>query len=185
VAEALVVVDYDVDFVAPDGRLTCGPAAQAIDGAVAAWIRRFLDRGGWVVAAIDLHEPDDPYHPESRLFPPHNLRGTPGRALYGETGRLWEALSPEVRAARTHWIDKTCYSAFAGTDLDVWLRRRGVTDLCLVGVCTDICVLHTAIDAYNRGYRLTVPRDAVASFHEEAHRWALDHMERVLGASIV
>ena len=31
--------------------------------------------------------------------------------------------------------------------------ERGITELCLTGVCTDICVLHTAVDAYNLGYQ--------------------------------
>ena len=47
-------------------------------------------------------------------------------------------------------MDKTRYSAFAGTDLEMKLRERGIEEVHLVGVCTDICVLHTAVDAYNK-----------------------------------
>ena len=53
-------------------------------------------------------------------------------------------------------MDKRHYSAFSGTDLDIRLRERGITELCLTGVCTDICVLHTAVDAYNLGYQLMI-----------------------------
>ena len=59
-------------------------------------------------------------------------------------------------------MDKRHYSAFSGTDLDIRLRERGITELCLTGVCTDICVLHTAVDAYNLGYQLMIPERAVA-----------------------
>ena len=53
------------------------------------------------------------------------------------------------------------------------------------GVCTDICVLHTAADARNRDYPVEVPIDCVATFDPDAHRWALQHIENILGASLV
>ena len=46
-------------------------------------------------------------------------------------------------------MDKRHYSAFSGTDLDIRLRERHVDTVILTGVLTDICVLHTAVDAYN------------------------------------
>ncbi len=61
-------------------------------------------------------------------------------------------------------MDKTRYSAFAGTDLEMKLRERGIEEVHLVGVCTDICVLHTAVDAYNKGFKIVVYEKAVASF---------------------
>ena len=39
---------------------------------------------------------------------------------------------------------------------DTVLQERGIRHLALTGVCTDICILHTAVDAYNRCYKLTV-----------------------------
>ena len=58
-------------------------------------------------------------------------------------------------------------------------------ELCLTGVCTDICVLHTAVDAYNLGYQLMIPERAVASFDEQGHEWALRHFKQTLGATIL
>ena len=55
----------------------------------------------------------------------------------------------------------------------------------LTGVLTDICVLHTAIDAYNLGYKLEIPAAAVASLTKENHDWALSHFQNVLGAKII
>jgi nicotinamidase-related amidase len=80
--------------------------------------------------------------------------------------------------------DKTRYSAFAGTDLDLRLRERHVDTLHLVGVCTDICVLHTAVDAYNLNYNLIIHQGAVAALTDEGNQWALDHFKNVLGATI-
>jgi nicotinamidase/pyrazinamidase len=44
--------------------------------------------------------------------------------------------------------------------------------------------MHTVADARNRDYAVEVPVDCVASFDAEAHRWALKHMEKVLGAKL-
>lgn len=84
-----------------------------------------------------------------------------------------------------YFLDKTRYSAFAGTDLELKLRERGITELHLIGVCTDICVLHTAMDAYNKGFDLVIHKNAVASFNQAGHEWALSHFEQTLGASVI
>ncbi|WP_114572052.1 cysteine hydrolase family protein [Exiguobacterium flavidum] len=172
---ALVVIDYTIDFVATDGKLTCGAPGQAIEGRIADLMEEFKD--DYLVIANDIHEENDPYHPETALFPPHNIRGTHGRDLFGRVAQY-------ARYAH-HAIDKTRYSAFAGTDLDLRLRERGVREVHLVGVCTDICVLHTAVDAYNLGYSIVVHADAVASFNPTGHDWALSHFKETLGAKVV
>ncbi|WP_029422502.1 cysteine hydrolase family protein [Alicyclobacillus macrosporangiidus] len=184
-ARALVVIDYTNDFVADDGRLTCGEPAQAIDGYVTELTRAFVESGDWVVFAVDVHEASDPYHPETKLFPPHNLRGTPGRDLYGQLGAYVQTWEPGHWPANVRWMDKTRYSAFAGTDLEIYLRARGVDEVHLIGVCTDICVLHTAVDAYNKGFRIVVHERGVASFNPSGHSWALGHFRSVLGADVV
>ena len=69
--------------------------------------------------------------------------------------------------------------------MDIRLRERGITELCLTGVCTDICVLHTAVDAYNLGYQIVIPEKAVASFDATGHTWALNHFKNTLGAKII
>ena len=77
------------------------------------------------------------------------------------------------------------YSAFSGTDLDIRLRERHVDTVILTGVLTDICVMHTAIDAYNLGYHIQVVEPAVASISEENHKFALNHLQNVLGSTII
>ncbi|MER2064657.1 MAG: isochorismatase family cysteine hydrolase, partial [Alkalibacterium sp.] len=72
-----------------------------------------------------------------------------------------------------------------GTDLETKLRERAITEVHLVGVCTDICVLHTAVDAYNKGFNIVVHKDGVASFNEMGHEWALGHFQETLGAKVV
>ena len=152
--KALISIDYTNDFVATDGKLTTGAAGQAIETALVQQTKHYFDNGDFVVFAIDGHDPLDRYHPENKLFPPHNVLGTDGRNLFGSLADFYQAHKNE---ATVYWMDKRHYSAFSGTDLDIRLRERGITELCLTGVCTDICVLHTAVDAYNLGYQLMIP----------------------------
>ena len=178
---ALINIDYTNDFVAENGALTCGEPGQVIESNIVELTNQFIADGDFVVFAVDIHEEGDPFHPESKLFPPHNIRGTDGRTLYGNVRQSYEANKGK---SHVFYMDKTRYSAFAGTNLDLKLRERGIKELHLVGVCTDICVLHTAVDAFNRGYQIVVHQDAVASFNEAGHEWALGHFESVLGATV-
>ena len=180
--KALINIDYTNDFVAADGALTCGEPGQKIEKEIVAITEQFINNNDYVVFAIDLHKKDDPYHPETSLFPPHNIEGTKGRELYGQ---LQNVYAENKNNPGIHWMDKTRYSAFAGTDLELKLRERGINELHVVGVCTDICVLHTVIDAYNKGFSVVVHKDAVASFNQSGHNWALEHFTNTLGAKVV
>ena len=140
--QALLIIDYTNDFVADGGALTCGQPGQALAPTIVKLANQMATASDWVLLPTDVHTPHDPYHPESKLFPPHNVRGTWGRELYGPL-KDWYA---DHQAADNVWaFDKTRYSSFAGTDLDLRLRERHVDTLHLVGVCTDICVLHTVL----------------------------------------
>lgn len=77
--EALLIIDYTNDFVADDGALTCGQAAQALDEHITQLADDFLKAGKWVYLPTDVHHQNDPYHPESRLYPPTTSR-EPGDA---------------------------------------------------------------------------------------------------------
>lgn len=179
---ALISIDYTNDFVATDGALTTGEAGQAIEVDLVRLTKEFIDAGEYVVFAIDGHDANDQYHPEQKLFPSHNLIGSQGRELFGSLGTLYEATKKQ---STVYWLDKRHYSAFSGTDLDIRLRERGITELHLTGVCTDICVLHTAVDAYNLGYQIVIHEKAVASFNQVGHDWALSHFKNTLGANLL
>ncbi|MEM5593201.1 isochorismatase family cysteine hydrolase [Niallia circulans] len=178
--KALINIDYTFDFV--EDNLPCGEPGIAIENEIVNITKNFIDNDDLTVFAIDLHTLNDPYHPESKLFPPHNIAGTRGRDLYGTLQKTYE---DHKDLTNVYWMDKTRYSAFAGTDLHIKLQERSIKDIYLVGVCTDICVLHTAVDAYNLGYNIHIYENAVASFNEIGHQWALEHFKNVLGATIL
>ena len=76
-------------------------------------------------------------------------------------------------------------SAFAGTDLDLVLRARGVDSLALTGVATSAMVAATLYDASDRGYRLTVLRDGCADPDPAVHELLVDTVFRGRGAGIL
>lgn len=181
--KALINIDYTQDFVAENGALTCGEPGRKIEDTIADITEHFIANDDYVVFAIDCHSKQfDVYHPETSLFPPHNIEHTAGRRLYG---KLCNVYIKYILNRNVYWIDKTRYSAFVGTDLELKLRERGINELHIVGVCTDICVLHTVIDAYNKGFYVVVHKDAVASFNQIGHNWALEHFTNTLGVKVV
>ncbi|GBG95380.1 isochorismatase [Ligilactobacillus salitolerans] len=180
--KALLVIDYTNDFVAENGALNCGEPGRAIQPALLQHVHDFAANNDYVILPTDLHHLNDPYHPETKLFPPHNIEGTPGQELYDQLGVWYQEHQHEQNVWK---YNKNRYSGFQNTDLDNFLRSRDIKDLYLTGVCTDICVLHTAIAAYNLNYRIHIYSDSVASFDQVGHEWALRHFKNSLGAEVL
>lgn len=179
--DALLIIDYTNDFVDDQGTLTCGKPGQEIANRIVQLADQTLANDGWVMLPTDVHTPNDPYHPETKLFPSHNVRNTWGREFYGPLKVWYEKNKSHPKV----WVmDKTRYSSFAGTSLDIDLRARQINHVILTGVCTDICVLHTAVDAYNLNYQITVPQSAVAALNDAGQQWGLNHFKGALGAEI-
>ncbi|HHY82342.1 MAG TPA: cysteine hydrolase [Clostridiales bacterium] len=183
-SKALLIIDYTNDFVADDGKLTCGKAAQDIENNIAAKVRQYYETNEYIIIANDLHYKDDLSHPESRLFPEHNISGTEGRNVYGKVGDLLNEIL-KSKYSKIRFFDKTRYSAFAKTYLQAYLEEENIDTIELCGVCTDICILHTAVDAYNLGYFNTIiDSRCVASFNQTGHDWALNHFRNTLGFTV-
>jgi len=168
---ALLVIDMLKDFVYEDGALPV-PGARKLIEPINAKIAEFRARGEPVFFICDSHDEDDE---EFRVWGRHAVEGTPGAEVIDELDKR----SDDVV------IKKKRFSAFFGTPLEEELRKRGVTEVVLAGVLTNICVLHTAADAAMRGFRVVVCRECVATVDEATQEWALKHMREVLGAEIV
>lgn len=182
VRKALLNIDYTNDFVAVDGSLTCGEPGRALHDYIVKTTTDFYENDDYVAFLIDKHFVNDENHPESKLFPDHNIAGTEGRNLYGDLEAVYQSIKD---ADNVEYFDKTRYSAFVGTNLELKLRERNIQEVHIVGVCTDICVLHTAIDAYNKGFDIVVHEEGVASFNQAGHEWTLDHIVHTLGGTVL
>ncbi|GKQ42349.1 isochorismatase [Companilactobacillus sp. RD055328] len=177
--EALIIIDYTNDFVATEGALTCGKPGQALEKYIVDLADSMKD--SFVYLPTDIHVAGDKYHPETKLFPPHNEANTWGREFYGELNNWYQ----KNKSDHVVMIDKTRYSSFAGTNLDILLCERKVDTVHLVGVCSDICVLHTAVDAYNLGYNIVIHEQGIATFTDNGQEWSLNHFKNSLNAKIV
>lgn len=102
-------------------------------------------------------------------------------AIEGKGGDVIRQLAPEQD---DYFVIKPESSGFYATTLPALLPRLGVSRLVMIGVAADICVLFTAADAHMREYDLWVPRDLVASHHNERARWALEMMQNGMSAEI-
>jgi nicotinamidase/pyrazinamidase len=176
VKKVIIVVDV------LNGFCRWGNLASARLGSVVPAIRDYLERetatGAVPVFLADTHRPDDP---EFEMFPPHCVEGSGEERVVDE---LQEFIPRGVL------VPKSRYSGFYGTDLEGILAGLLPDVVEVVGVCTDICVLHTVADLRNRDYAVVVRPDLVATYDTPGHNgdavdaFALDHMRDVLGARI-
>ena len=174
----LVVTDVQEGFTRV-GNLASAECTAAIPR-VERIVREALDAGTPVIFTKDSHVENDR---EFEVFPRHCVVGTDEHELVEELRPL------ESRAAAV--IEKRRYSAFFDTDAERILEELAPDEVHILGFCTDICVLHTASDLRNRDYPVVVRKDGCETFdapghdHDEVNRWALAHMEKVLGARVV
>ena len=169
-ANVVLIIDMVNGFLQQGNNLYCGDDARGIIPRVQRLIEREQAEGGTVLFLCDTHDPDDL---EFEMFPVHCVRGTDEPHVI-----------PELAGYECRIIAKRRYSAFFETDLDEILASLSPEKVIICGVCTDICVMHTAADARNRDYSVEVPADCVASFDQNAHVNALQHMEKILGVAL-
>ena len=170
-ANAVLVLDMLKGFLEEGYPLYCGEQARRVIPRIGKLLQQELDKGSKAFFICDSHAPDDL---EFKMFPPHCISGTEEAEIIAE-----------LRAYPGEVIAKNRYSGFFNTMLDDRLKELRPEKLIVCGVCTDICVMHTVADARNRDYEVEVPTDCVASFNDDSHRFALDHMDKVLGAKLV
>ncbi len=82
-------------------------------------------------------------------------------------------------------MEKRRYSAFFQTPLRLLLDELGVDMLILCGFDTNICVMHTAADAYFNNYRLIVVGDATETFLIGDQASGLEYMQKCYAAKLV
>lgn len=169
--KALLIIDMLNDFIDENGALPV-PGAREIVEPIKLLLERFREKGLDVIYICDNHLPDDK---EFGVWGPHAVRGTKGAEVI-------EELKP-VEGEPV--IYKRRFSGFFGTDLDLTLREKKIEELVITGVLTNICVLYTASDAYQRGFEVIVPADCVKAASPEMHEFALKQLKEVVGANIL
>jgi nicotinamidase-related amidase len=103
------------------------------------------------------------------------------RALNGRYPELVKPLLPNGDEA---FVIKARHSVFYATPLEYLLETQDLGKLVMTGQATEQCILYSALDAYVRHFRVTVPRDGVAHIHPHLADAALEMMEINMRAEI-
>jgi len=105
---------------------------------------------------------------------PGGLTDTPMILPPGGLPADWSEFPAEIAAIRPDvLITKRQWSAFHGTELDLQLRRRGITHVAIGGLMTNFGVESTARDAWQHNYQVLVAEDASSSLSAELHHFAV------------
>jgi len=186
--KALIIVDYQYDFVAEDGKLSAGEAARNIEHHLVKLIEDFNSDGNYsgVIFTYDSHNIKDfteSSHPEGKVFPPHCIYGEKGYGYYGKLKNYEEKPDSNILL-----LSKRGYSL--NSDIISQLVDK-YNDFTFAGVVTDICVFQNVIAFYNcacnkdKPIKITVDTKGCASFNPEREQECLKYMKEVLGVEIL
>jgi nicotinamidase-related amidase len=177
---ALLVIDMQNDFCDPSAG-TFAPGAEEIVEPIGALIDAARAADVPVIFTQEVHREDQldagrerdpgaglpyPGGEPSDPLPVHCVAGTRGVEIIDQ-------LQPQPEDVR---IAKRRYSCFLGTDLQLLLNGLDVQTLLITGVCSNICVLWTAGDAYQLDYHVRVIEDCIAGTSAAEHEAALTLM---------
>lgn len=173
---ALLVVDMQTDFAAPDGAMgRAGADLSAVPAALAAAQRLAgaARAAGVPVVFVGLMTTpeDDSAAWAERL---RRLGGDPaGDLALCRAGTLGAAFVGPIPLVGEPVVAKLRYSGFFRTDLDAQLQRLGVDTLVIAGLATECCVDCTARDAFHLDYHVFLAADACAAYAPDLHEAAL------------
>jgi nicotinamidase-related amidase len=177
----LVIIDMQRDFLEPGGfGAALGNDVSLLRRAIAP-TQRLLEAAR--VASLTVIHTREGHRPDLADLPPAkkargrlpNGIGDPGpmgRILVrGEPGH---DIIPELYPVPGEpVVDKPGKGAFHATDLDAMLKNRGITQLLVCGVTTEVCVNTTVREANDRGYECVVVEDCVGSYFPEFQEMGL------------
>lgn len=172
----LIVVDMLNDFLKPDGKLYCGPTAEAIVPGVVELVKKSVENDDVILFLADAHDKNDL---EFKRFPEHCVEGTDGAELIDELKKAVDDYE------NFEIIEKKRYSGFFETELEDALFFEDADLIEVVGICTSICVMDTVGGLANRDLKMNLYKDLVADFDPEMHEMALKRMENLYGVNMI
>ena len=170
---AILVIDMQRDFLAPDGNLALRHGGVKALAAIIPKVTKVLTEArGAGLMVIHTREGYSPDRSDVNAFKrtlgyvgvdgpngPFLIRGTPGHDFL-------EGFQPQESE---YVVDKPGFSAFYRTDLETILSDQGISHLILAGITTQCCVHSTLRDAVDRGYFCLTIEDCCAAENQEIH----------------
>jgi ureidoacrylate peracid hydrolase len=170
---ALLLIDMQVDFAAPEGGLgKDGQDMRAPQAAVreASSLAEAARRAGVACVFVRLVTRDE----DETFFLQEwkTRRGSDGPPLCREGTRGAEFVGPQPQGGEMVFSKKR-YNAFIGTGLDAALRGEGIDTLVVAGLTTECCIDSSVRDAFERDYHVFVVNDATACYEPGLHQAAI------------